>query len=62
MTDKEIKKEFDRIIPPDKKLPEYKDPYSFAQQFEKCSILIYDEEIYSSSSFPVDRKKHAELE
>jgi hypothetical protein len=62
MTDKEIKKEFEKIISPDKKLPEYKDPYSFTQEFEKCSILIYDEEIYSDSSFSVNRKKYAELE
>ena len=50
MNDREIQEVFQRLALLEKELPEYKDPYTFAQNMKKCSVLKYEDVTYSSGT------------
>jgi len=59
MSDKKIQEEYKKIFPDQEQLPEYSDPDTFTKNMEKCSILIYGDEVYSDSSTVVLPKQNA---
>ncbi len=62
MDKREIQELFKELNLPEEMLPEYKDPYVFAENIKKCSILKSSEVFFSIGTGCIKGKDNAELE